>query len=325
MPDGENVLAFELALNVLPGRHVAGRFDAVVKRENAGGLVPERRVQLIGGPDVERAFPRPRARRRRAVRVFGGVKPAFLSAHVAQDVFEDLSRHVGERLIFADLVRLGVRNCQLRLIVEHLLEVRHAPFTIRGVTVEPSAKMVADAAACHRAERLQRHVERGLCGGAGVIAEQEIDQDRPGKLRRGAKAALGGVVTRPQILVSAIEHSGVQAFRCARRSGAGLRFDELRPALCGLENLSSIGRPLRTDAPQQRSKPGLPVAIVGRKVRRSEKRLQVRGEKHRHRPSAATGRVQDVAHVDTVDIGPFLAIDLDRNDRAVHHLRHGRI
>src|SRR5262245_11969584 len=68
-------------------------------------------------------------------------------------------------------------------------------------------------------------------------------------------------------------------------------------------------------APESRSSP----ATVRREVRTSEERLQVRGEPDRHRPaSAARGRLHE-GHVDSVDVGPLLTINLDGNEVAVQH------
>ena len=37
----------------------------------------------------------------------------------------------------------------MSLIVEHLLEVRHAPLGVCGVAVKAAADLVVDAAGCH--------------------------------------------------------------------------------------------------------------------------------------------------------------------------------
>ncbi len=65
------------------------------------------------------------------------------------------------------------------------------------------------------------------------------------------------------------------------------------------------------------AKPGLPVAIFRREIRAAEKRLQLRREPYRHRPSAAAGRRLDECHVDAVDIRPLLAIHLDGDEIAI--------
>ena len=51
---------------------------------------------------------------------------------------------------------------ELRLIVEHFLEVRDVPELIHRVAVEAAAEMIVHAAVGHLAQREQRHAERDL-------------------------------------------------------------------------------------------------------------------------------------------------------------------
>src|SRR5207244_1511264 len=51
------------------------------------------------------------------------------------------------------LVRLGVERQQLRVVVEHLLEVRHQPPLVHRVPVEPAAQLVVHTAARHPLQR----------------------------------------------------------------------------------------------------------------------------------------------------------------------------
>ncbi len=55
------------------------------------------------------------------------------------------------------------------------------------------------------------------------------------------------------------------------------------------------------------------------------KRLQVGREKDRHRPAAATRHHLHGVHVDLIEIGPLLAIDLDRHEALVQQPRDPRI
>ena len=59
-------------------------------------------------------------------------------------------------------------------------------------------------------------------------------------------------------------------------------------------------------------------------VRPCIERLAVRGQEHRHRPAALAGHRDGGVHVEGVDVGPLLAIDLDVDEVLVHQSRRGR-
>ena len=48
-------------------------------------------------------------------------------------------------------------------------------------------------------------------------------------------------------------------------------------------------------------------------------------EEHGHRPAAPPGQGGDGIHVDGVDVGPFLAVDLHAHEPAVHEVRRLRV
>jgi hypothetical protein len=60
------------------------------------------------------------------------------------------------------------------------------------------------------------------------------------------------------------------------------------------------------------------VARLRRKVGAAVERLPVGREKHRHRPAAVLGERLHRLHIDRVDVGPLLAIDLDIDEIAIH-------
>ena len=61
-----------------------------------------------------------------------------------------------------------------------------------------------------------------------------------------------------------------------------------------------------------------------REVRTEVERLAVGGQEHRHRPAALPGRGLHGLHVDGVDVGPLLAVDLD-GDEVLVEVRGGRL
>ena len=64
---------------------------------------------------------------------------------------------------------------------------------------------------------------------------------------------------------------------------------------------------------------GRAVRLRGREVGAAEERAAVGREEHGHRPAALAGHGLDGLHVDGVDVGPLLAVDLDVDEQLVHH------
>ena len=146
----EQVLAGELPLRI--ERRVAARLEAEAQRHDARVRLAEQRLDLALRPDVERALGGVRARLARrlgrdAVGVLGRIEAAAGVGQVAIDVVE---RVVGDRGVEArspaacDASRQ--REHELRLVVEHLLEVRHAPARVDRVAMEAAADVIAHAA-----------------------------------------------------------------------------------------------------------------------------------------------------------------------------------
>jgi len=97
-----------------------------------------------------------------AVCVFGRVEAALLAGHVAPDVIEDVARGLLEDWLARDLERLQIADGELRLIVEHFLEMRNVPELVHGVTVKAATEMIVDAAFGHLAQRGEGHLQRPL-------------------------------------------------------------------------------------------------------------------------------------------------------------------
>src|SRR4051794_37791162 len=97
--------------------------------------------------------------------------------HVAKDVIEDAASSACILLVTINLDSLEIRGCDLRLVVEHLLEVRNEPALIHGVAMEASGELVVDAALCHLAQSEEHHIRRFISPSALRIAEEEIVHD----------------------------------------------------------------------------------------------------------------------------------------------------
>ncbi len=68
-----------------------------------------------------------------------------------------------------------------------------------------------------------------------------------------------------------------------------------------------------------------PVARVGREVGPAVERQLLGREEHVQRPAAVAGHSLDGLHVERVDVGALLAVDLDADEALVHHGRRARV
>ena len=74
----------------------------------------------------------------------------------------------------------------------------HVPVLVDRVPGEPAPELVVDAAGGHRLERALDDLERGRIAVPDVDPQQEVEQQRLGKLRSGAEAAVPCVEDRRQ-------------------------------------------------------------------------------------------------------------------------------
>ncbi len=177
--------------------------------------------------------------------------------------------------------------------------------------------MVVDAAPGHLVEGEPDGVERRGVAGPGMLAEQDPEVHRMREFRGAAEAAMG-VVERPEQRASRV----IQQRDVERPPGPGRKlaqrlevFGHL-PGRC--DDLLAPLAPGLADAEQHPGKPRHPSRVGGRIIRPAEKRLQVGREEDGHRPPAVLGHRLDGGHVEAVEVGPLLAIDLDVHEVLVH-------
>ena len=246
-----------------------------------------------------------------AVRIRGGVEPAPGRRQVAPDVGERLADDARELVSSRHLVGFQVDECQERIVVEHLLEVRHAPADVGRVAVEATAHVIVDAAPGHRFQRLHHHAERRGIARAAVVAEQELELERFGKPGRAPEAAVRRVERPLELAEGAPEDVG--AWHLLARRGGHLLADAAREVGGrGSRPVGVLGVD-RVHPPEEREEAEAhpAVAVARGEIGATVERLPVRREPHGHRPAAVPRHHLDGGHVDGVDVGPSLAIDLD--------------
>jgi hypothetical protein len=87
--------------------------------------------------------------------------PSLRSPELPAQEAGGLSQRPEQVVVAAAAPRLGVGGEQLPLVVEHLLEVRHAPPGVDAVAVEAAAELVVDAAPGHL-PTAEHHVSQRL-------------------------------------------------------------------------------------------------------------------------------------------------------------------
>ena len=263
---------------------------------------------------LRRAFAR-RPRERQPLDTVGvGVlrrgEAAALERELAQHVVD---RQVGDppvTLVAEPARRVQIHRGEQRVVVEHLLEVRHEPALVDGVAVKAAADDVPHAAEDHRVEREARH--RLL-----VAAEQELEHRRGRELRPAAPAAPLGIETAAQVVLRQREQVVAEWLRrrLQPRTGANVLGE-----LCGgALDLAPLLVPGLGDREEHLLERRQPMSRLRREVRAAEERLAGRGQEDRHRPAALARQRDDGIHVHRVEIGPLFAVDLDADEALVHH------
>ena len=288
----------------------AASADRSLRLEPAFG---EDRVEVRRAPHVEAAL-----------HPFGvGIErrgePAILRAQLGEEEVQGRARDVRVAVDTGRPERLDVGVGEEGVVVQHLLEVRDEPFGIGAVAREPAAELVVDATVGHRLERVRHHRQHRRVARPSPRAEQELDEHRCGELRRATPAAVGrvvggrhppdGLVELPALRVVVAGRHGKLRLEVADEH-AGLLLDLVAP------------RAIRVrDRLQHAWEAGHPVPVLGREVRAAEEGAQVGGQEDAHRPATGAGHRLHGCHVDVVEVGTLLAVDLDAHELGVHACR----
>ncbi len=160
-------------------------------------------------------------------------------------------------------------------------------------------------------------------GAARVRPQQEVVGHGLGELRRPAEAAEAGVELAAGLLLGAVQDLGREVTGCARAVGdaGGLRDGVVQ--CFGLRgDVVAVGAPRLVHRVEHPPEAGHPGAVIGREVGPGVERPSVGVEEDGHRPAAAAGHRLHRLHVDRVDVGPLLAVDLHVDEAGVHDRGH---
>ena len=201
--------------------------------------------------------------------------------------------------------------------------MRHEPDRVRGVPREAATEVVVDPAVGHRIERPPGHRQRPLVAGPDVLSQQEPDRHRLRELRRAAPSAVAGIERGLERRRGRVEQAGrvgrrAPIERLPERRRARLAFPHVvgEPRRRGFD-LGPVVAPDLADPREQLPERRHAVTRLIGEVRAAVEGPAVGREEDAHRPAAAPGHRLDGIHVDRVEVGPLLAIDLDRDEAGV--------
>ena len=253
-------------------------------------------------------------------------------AHVAQHPLGGLAHDALCEWIARQTPPVEVDPQQQGIVVEHLLEMRHDPRVIDGIAREATAKLVVDAAAGHGLAAALDHRERvaearrvggaapvGLAGASGVTQQE---------LKRHGRRELRGATESPTHRVVGLgqgRHGGVEVSCRGRGAVGGHGTLPLRKCIRdaigrGLDLVAST-RPRLGDRREQLRERRHAVTRRGREVRAGIEGPALVVDEDAHRPASVPGECDGGVHVDGVDVGPLLAVNLDAHEVVVEHRR----
>ena len=316
----EQVLAGELLLRIV--RRVAARLDAEPRLDDRR-VVAEQRVDFVGAPQVEGAF----LLVRRAARPL----PAGRCRRLRPNRSRRRRRSSRASRRAACLRRLRRRTD------------RPTPATLRRrrAPAAPGRRASSRNAARARRRRPSSDESRRRCGRACRRAPSRAACAAPcprasasparacSRSRNSSSDGRGNFGASPKPPYAPIERLAELLHRLLERVGAGdgpptapacSIASQLRGQRLGrLDDLVALRSPDAGDLLQDVDEPRPSPLRRRRKVGAAVERLQIRRQPDAHRPSAGSGRRLHERHVDAIDIGPLLAIDLDRHEVLVEH------
>ena len=277
--------------------------------------IGERRHELVAGPGVEASL--------HALAV--GVQRRGESAVVGA-----AARRGGSRASRARRARIGPRRWPGRPRGRRAPAARCRRASSRSAA-RASARRCCSARSRRRAgRRCRRPPWRRACAspsasvavvaGAAPGAQQELEDHRRRELRRAPEAAVRGVERRRQPGDGRVELARLDVARAGRHRRAAP--GDGRPARSPAASTSARRvRYASATASRMRGKPGMPCRSSGGKYVPPKNGARSGVRKTRHRPAAGAGHRLHGGHVDVVEVGALLAVDLDRHEVLVHAAR----
>src|SRR5699024_8739200 len=158
--------------------------------EQFGGVVVVHRiVDLLGRPDVERAF-FSFTGFADALGVERAEKPTLGMLEFAFDESERLAGDLAVALLSKAAIAIDIRPNEFGVVIKHLLEVGHGPLAVGGIAMKAAANVVAESAVSHRIERFAGYRAELVVVGAFGGPHQEVEPPGLGELLAATESAV---------------------------------------------------------------------------------------------------------------------------------------
>ncbi|MEX2210501.1 MAG: hypothetical protein WD689_01875 [Gaiellaceae bacterium] len=246
------------------------------------------------------------------VRVLRGGKAAAVDSELPQHVVERLLRDLAVARGPEHQPAVEVRGREQRVVVEHLLEVGHEPACVDRVAVEAAPEQVVHAAQGHPVERRRGQLPF-------PPPQKELERRRGRELRRAAPPSPASVEAGAQAARRLVEDRPDQRLPGRREPPGALELLGQHPRLLH-DHGAALPVGIR-DGGEHLLEARQSVTRLGRKVGAAEEGLALGGEEGGQRPAAVARERDDRVHVDGVDVGPLLPVDLDADEVLVHQPR----
>ena len=247
------------------------------------------------------------------------VEAALGPAHLAQRPVERVAADLPQARLAGELQAVQVGAREQRVVVEHLLEVRHRPGRVDAVAAKPppSWSWMPPPAIARSVRKRHRRCSPRAAAGTRSPRPGGTSARRPKPPLTGSNSRRAGS-RRPSS--SALCSSGSE--RGLQPGAAG---QALAQALAARADLLAALRPGLGDR-LQHLRPGRhPVAGLGREVGAAVERQLLGREEHVQRPAAVAGHALHGLHVERVDVRALLAVDLHADELLVHQRGRARI
>ena len=205
---------------------------------------------------------------------------------------------------------------ELRVVVQHLFEMRHQPALVDRVAGKSAAEVIVDAALADSVEGGFDQGEIAWLAGAQACPPQELEQGGIGEFWGTLHAAVDRVDGSAGAAGNGVEFGQAEDHAAGRPGGVVEALHERGAVLLDLARLfAKQAGELTQDVDESRA----PVTGGFGKIGATPHGLAVGGEKHGQRPAALLAQKVKGRHVDLVDVGALFAIDFDVDEQVVHH------
>src|SRR5215510_1723747 len=158
-------------------RDIPGGFDAVGVSKYFGILFAQDALDFVCRPDIENALTGVRlSRSKLAIGIFGRREASAWLLHFAHREIQNIARSIRIELFMRNLVSLRKGDGKLRLVIQHLLEMRDEPSLPCRIPMKSSAKLIVDSPSLHGTQRVERHLKNLALPCAGIVAKQEAQR-----------------------------------------------------------------------------------------------------------------------------------------------------